>query len=90
MLSGGEATDRVLGSTMGIAFRVRCAIGWWSFIACWWYDACCATGLNVFGGAEERRKDGFEVGCTCCCSGEPSGEPEDSEPRSEEDAEWMD
>lgn len=39
-------------------------------------------------GAVERRKEG--VGCTCCCSGELSGEPEEREPRSDDEAEWMD
>lgn len=29
---GGLATKRVLGSTMGMALRVRCASGWCSFI----------------------------------------------------------
>ena len=32
-------------------------------------------------GIEEMANDG--VGWTCCCKGEPSGEPEDSEPLSE-------
>ena len=28
---GGDATLRVVGSTMGMALRVRCAIGWCIF-----------------------------------------------------------
>lgn len=34
-LRGGLATERVDGSTIGIALRVRCAIGWCSFMLCW-------------------------------------------------------
>lgn len=29
---GGLATARVVGSTIGIALRVRCARGWWSLV----------------------------------------------------------
>ena len=80
---GGLATDRVEGSTIGIALRDLCAIGWCSFMFC-----CCwkVEALYVLG-TEERRSEG--VGWTCCWSGEPSGEPEDSEPRSDEDGECM-
>jgi hypothetical protein len=37
---------------------------------------------------DERRREG--VGCACCCKGEPSGEPDEREPRSEPDEECMD
>jgi len=42
----------------------------------------------VYGlGAEDRMKDG--VGCNWCCRGDCSGDPLDSEERSEPE-EWMD
>ena len=69
---------RVLGSTIGIALRVRCARGWCSFIWLCWNE----PELKVFGVAAESTKDG--VGCAVCCKGEASGEPEDREDRSEE------
>lgn len=82
---GGLATERVLGSTIGIALRLRCASGWCSFMWCCWKLA--DAGLNVLW-ALGRRKAG--VGWTCCCRGELSGEPDERDPRSEAAEEWMD
>jgi hypothetical protein len=68
---------------MGMALRVRWASGWWSFVCefCWKLE-------GVYGlGAVDRTKEG--VGCSWCCSGDCSGEPLESEERSEPE-EWMD
>lgn len=86
MERGGLAAERALGSTMGMALRVRWAMGWCSFM--WW--GCgkpVGDGLKVLG-AVESRKEG--VGCAWSCSGELSGDPEDMEPRSDPEEEWMD
>lgn len=79
---GGEATARVLGSTIGMALRLRWARGAWIFV-------CCATDedwllyefelkLPDEGG---RRK--LDEGWIWCCKGECSGEPLDSDDRSD-------
>jgi hypothetical protein len=81
---GGLETFRVEGSTIGMALRVRWACGWCSFacveLLCW------KPGAYGFG-AEESTKDG--VGCSWCWRGDCSGEPLDSDERSEPE-EWMD
>lgn len=76
----GLATDRVEGSTIGIALRVLWASGWCSFICC---CACWKPADVYVFGTEERSKEG--VGWTCCWRGDPSGEPDDSEPLSEDE-----
>lgn len=73
----------VLGLTMGIALRIRVAAGWCSFSAGWpWYPVAAIYGLEL----ELREKP--ESGDTCWDWGEASGEPLDSEERSDAD-EWM-
>ena len=81
---GGLATARVDGSTIGIALRVRWASGWWSLVC----ELFCWKLTGVYGlGAVESTKEG--VGCSWCWSGDCSGEPLDSDERSEPD-EWID
>lgn len=81
---GGLATARVEGSTMGMALRVRWASGWCSLVC----ELFCWNPTGVYGlGAEDRTNEG--VGCSWCWSGDCSGEPLDSDERSEPD-EWMD
>jgi hypothetical protein len=70
---------------MGIALRMRWASGWWSLVCA---ELLCWKPEGVYGfGADERTKDG--VGCSWCWRGDCSGEPLDSDERSEPD-EWMD
>lgn len=84
MLGGGLATARVDGSTIGIALRVRWASGWCSLV----WELFCWKPTGVYGlGAEESTKEG--VGCSWCCRGDCSGDPLESEERSEPE-EWMD
>lgn len=74
---------RVEGSTMGIALRVRWASGWWilvCWVVCWKLD-----GVKLV--ADGSRNVG--VGWICCWSGEESGEPLESDDRSDP-AELMD
>ena len=68
-----------------MALRVRWASGWWSFV-CDELFGWKPDGVYGFG-AEERTKDG--VGCSWCWSGDCSGDPLESDERSEPD-EWMD
>jgi hypothetical protein len=83
-LGGGLATVRVDGSTMGMALRVRWASGWCSLV----WELFCWKPTGVYGfGAVDRTNEG--VGCSWCCRGDCSGDPLDSEERSEPD-EWMD
>lgn len=74
----------VVGLTIGIAFRTRVAAGWWILrLDDWfWYP----EGIYGFD-AELREKLG--VTCCGCCVGDESGEPLDSDERSE-DEEWID
>lgn len=70
---------------MGMALRVRWASGWCSLVC---EELLCWKPAGVYGfGADERTKDG--VGCSWCWSGDCSGEPLDSDERSEPE-EWMD
>lgn len=69
---------------MGMALRVRWASGWCSLVC----ELFCWNPTGVYGlGAEDRTNEG--VGCSWCWSGDCSGEPLDSDERSEPD-EWMD
>jgi len=84
MLGGGLATARVDGSTIGIALRVRWASGWCSLV----WELFCWKPTGVYGlGAEDSTKEG--VGCSWCCRGDCSGDPLESEERSEPE-EWID
>lgn len=76
---GGLMRLRVSGLTIGIAFLVRIAEGWWRwrlFMA------------NVVGGetyeAPDKANDGPRWGCIWCCNGELSGEALANDDRSEE------
>jgi len=93
MDNGGLATlIPVLGLTIGMAFLVRMAEGWWIFS---W-----VVGLLLwkpeFGLYELVEADDIEkLGATCgvgwiwSCNGDDSGEPLDSDERSD-DEEWID
>lgn len=75
---GGLATLRVVGSTMGIALRVRWARGACNFVAWVWWEKL--AGVKVLAAAGRTK---LGVGWSCCWRGEDSGEPLESEDRSD-------
>lgn len=78
----------VVGLTMGMTLRVRLAAGWLKLI--WLGLAATLAWTKALVEAGEREMAGVTccTGWIWCCRGEVSGEPLESEERSDE-AEWM-